>query len=78
MNTHEQDMALSVELARRVSAAGGRAMYVGGMVRDQLMGVACKDIDMEIYGITPYALKDILSGMGKVVKKGASFGVYGL
>ena len=78
MNTHEQDMALSLEIARRVGEAGGRAMYVGGMVRDQLMGVACKDIDMEIYGITPQALRDILTGLGTVVEKGASFGVYGL
>ena len=53
-------------------------MYVGGMVRDELMGVKCKDIDMEIYGITPQALRDILAGLGKVVEKGASFGVYGL
>ena len=78
MNTHEQDMELSAEIARRVKDAGGRAMYVGGMVRDQLMGVACKDIDMEIYGITPQTLRGILSGLGTVVEKGASFGVYGL
>ena len=34
MNTHAQDLALSREIARRVAEAGGRAMYVGGMVRD--------------------------------------------
>ena len=78
MNTHEQDLRLSVEIARRVAAAGGRAMYVGGMVRDQLMGVECKDIDIEVYGLVPRALKDVLSALGRVMEMGASFGVYGL
>lgn len=78
MNTHEQDLKLSVEIARRVAAAGGRAMYVGGMVRDQLMGVACKDIDIEVYGLAPRALKDVLSTLGRVMEMGASFGVYGI
>ena len=78
MNTFEQDMALSVALARRVRAAGGRAMYVGGMVRDALMGIACKDIDIEIYGLAPAQLRALLSELGDVVEKGASFGVYGL
>ena len=78
MNTHEQDLKLSMEIARRANQAGGRAMYVGGMVRDALMGIECKDIDIEVYGLTPRALRDLLSGLGEVVEKGASFGVYGL
>ena len=78
MNTHEQDLELSLEIARRVRAAGGRAMYVGGMVRDGLMGVECKDIDIEVYGLSPRALKDVLSTLGQVQEIGASFGVYGL
>lgn len=78
MNTHEQDLQLSIEIARRVAEAGGRAMYVGGMVRDGLMGIECKDIDIEVYGLKPQALKSVLSGLGKVMEMGASFGVYGL
>ena len=78
MNTYEQDLALSMEIARRVADIGGRAMYVGGMVRDGLMGVPCKDIDIEVYGVTPIQLRGILEGLGRVVEKGASFGVYGL
>ena len=78
MNTYEQDLSLARELASRVSAAGGRAMYVGGMVRDQLTGTPCKDIDLEIYGIEPAKLRTILSDLGRVVEKGASFGVFGL
>ena len=78
MNTFEQDLALAREIARRVKDAGGRAMLVGGCVRDGLMGVPCKDIDMEVYGLAPQALKALLSELGEVVEKGASFGVYGL
>ena len=44
LNTYEQDYALSRAIARRVAETGGRAMYVGGMVRDGLMGVPCKPI----------------------------------
>ena len=71
MNTHEQDIELSLEIARRVRDAGGRAMYVGGMVRDSLTGAVCKDIDMEIYGLTPRALKELLSGLGEVLEMGS-------
>ncbi|MBR1560389.1 MAG: tRNA nucleotidyltransferase [Clostridia bacterium] len=78
MNTYEQDLALSREIARRVADAGGRAMYVGGMVRDSLTGTPCKDIDLEVYGLTPTALRDVLAGLGEVSAYGASFGVYGL
>ena len=78
VNTFEQDMALAREIARRVGEAGGRAMLVGGVVRDGLMGLACKDIDIEVYGLEPSALRALLSTLGDVVEKGASFGVYGL
>ena len=78
MNTYEQDMALAREIARRAAAQGGRAMFVGGVVRDGLMGVPCKDIDVEVYGMAPRALRAMLSELGEVVEKGASFGVYGL
>ena len=53
-------------------------MFVGGFVRDGLTGTPCKDIDVEVYGIAPQALKALLSELGEVVEKGASFGVYGL
>ena len=78
MNTHEQDRALALEIARRVKDAGGRAMLVGGAVRDGLLGRENKDIDLEIYGLTPQALREVLAGLGHVLEKGASFGVFGL
>ena len=78
VNSYEQDMALAREIARRAAACGGRAMLVGGVVRDGLLGIESKDIDLEVYGLAPRALKALLSELGEVVEKGASFGVYGL
>lgn len=78
MNTFEQDLALARALAMKVKDAGGRAMFVGGFVRDGLTGVDCKDIDVEVYGVEPRELRAILKELGEVVEKGASFGVYGL
>ena len=78
LNTFEQDRALALEIARRVAERGGRAMFVGGMVRDELLGRPCKDIDLEIYGVTPDELRALLSELGEVQERGVSFGVFGL
>ena len=38
------------QIAEAVRAAGGRAIVFGGWVRDRLLGRACKDLDLEVYG----------------------------
>ena len=78
MNDFAQDLALSRRIAEAVAAAGGRAYYVGGFVRDGLTGIECKDIDLEVYGIAPQALRAVLGELGEVYDRGASFGVLGL
>ena len=78
MNSFEMDLSLSVQIAAAVAENGGRAYYVGGFVRDALMGVECKDIDIEVYGIPPQKLREVLDVLGEVYDKGASFGVLGL
>ena len=78
MNDYLQDFALSKQIACAVAEAGGRAYYVGGIVRDGLMGVECKDIDIEVYGIAPGRLREVLGKLGEVYDRGASFGVLGL
>ena len=78
LNDYLQDFALSREIAAAVAEAGGRAYYVGGFVRDALIGVECKDIDIEVYGIAPGRLRELLAGLGEVYDRGASFGVLGL
>lgn len=59
-----------------VREKGGRAYFVGGCVRDWLMGVEPKDLDIEIYGIEPDALEEILSRKFKFEIVGKSFGVW--
>ena len=60
-----------------VRSAGGRPMLVGGYVRDSLMGISGKDVDIEAYGITdPDALALALAAAGKVTEAGKSFGVF--
>ncbi len=74
--TRETEMAETI--ARRVSELGGRAFYVGGFVRDRLMGIQGKDVDIEIHGITPEALAPVLDSLGERTVMGASFGIFGL
>lgn len=69
---------LAEKIAKGVREAGGRVYYVGGVVRDEIMHIDCKDVDIEVYGITPAQLREILSRFGSVIDKGASFGVLGL
>lgn len=65
-----------LKLAELVKQNGGRAMLVGGCVRDELMGVEPKDWDLEIYGIEPRDLRQILNSFGKVDAVGEAFTVY--
>lgn len=53
-------------------------MLVGGCVRDELMGVEPKDWDVEVYGIAPDRLKEILDSFGPVHTVGEAFTVYKL
>jgi tRNA nucleotidyltransferase (CCA-adding enzyme) len=65
-----------IELAKIIDAHGGRAMLVGGCVRDDLMGFKPKDWDLEIYGIEPVKLLEILNCFGEVNAVGEAFTVY--
>jgi len=64
------------ELAEAARAAGGRALLVGGCVRDELMGRQPKDWDVEVYGIDPPRLREMLDRFGEVNVVGEAFTVY--
>jgi tRNA nucleotidyltransferase (CCA-adding enzyme) len=68
------DIALGI--TRAIHEAGGRALVVGGWVRDRLLGHPSKDIDIEVYRIEPPALRTLLSRFGPVNTIGESFTVY--
>jgi len=67
-----------VSLATTVRDAGGRALLVGGCVRDVLMGQQPKDWDLEIYGVEAVRLRSILDQSGPVNVVGEAFTVYKL
>ena len=67
-----------VELSRAIGDAGGRAMLVGGCVRDELMGIEPQDWDLEVYGVEPGLLRTMLEAHGRVDAVGEAFTVYKL
>ena len=65
-----------MDVVRAVRDAGGRALVVGGWVRDQLRGVPSKDVDIEVFGLELERLAPLLSRLGRVEPVGQSFPVY--
>ena len=70
------------EDARRVALAireaGGRALCVGGFVRDRLLERASEDLDLEVFGIPEDQLPALLTTLGLVEPVGQAFPVYKL
>src|SRR5437773_534376 len=68
-------------IATAVRDAGGRALIVGGWVRDRLMGLPepeKSNIDLEVFGIPGDRLRALLETFGRVEAVGESFQVYKL
>jgi tRNA nucleotidyltransferase (CCA-adding enzyme) len=78
MSADDTDLARAREIALAVRGAGGRALIVGGWVRDRLLGLTSKDIDVEVYGIPAGELRTLLERFGRVETIGESFTVYKL
>lgn len=51
-------------------------MLVGGCVRDRVLGIESKDLDVEVYGLEPALLRSILEQFGHVNTVGEHFSVY--
>lgn len=66
-----------LEAIQTLAKAVPQAYVVGGFVRDALRGVRAKDVDLEVYGVTPQKLEALLETMypGQVVAAGRSFGI---
>ena len=75
MSEFDKNTELAVRVAEKVREAGGCAYYVGGYVRDRILGIPNKDVDIEIHGIDPGRLERILETFGPVIRTGKSFGV---
>ncbi len=68
--------ALARAVAEAVREAGGRALIVGGWCRDRLLGLASKDIDLEVFALPADRLRALLERFGAVQTVGESFTVY--
>jgi len=74
----KRNSGIAERIAEYVEEAGGRAFYVGGFVRDRLLGIENKDVDIEVHGLEPDALYEILGRLGEPLSLGKSFGVFAL
>ena len=69
----------AVSIARAVGEAGGRALIVGGWVRDRLLfgeGHHADNIDVEVFAVPADRLRALLETFGRVEAVGESFQVY--
>jgi len=72
----KQTNQIPSQIIAQIHAAGGTAVLVGGAVRDLLLGRQTKDLDIEVYGLEPAQLENILRQYGVVQQVGKAFGVY--
>lgn len=59
----------------QLKGLGFNSYVVGGAVRDAIIGIEAKDVDVEVYGINYEDLMTFLSNHGKVDLVGKKFGV---
>ena len=78
MATPTENLQMARQIAEAVDKAGGSSYFVGGYVRDLLLGRENKDIDIEIHGVTVQQLEEILDALGTRTVMGTSFGIFGL
>ncbi len=72
-----KDIHIAKVIAQEV-LKGGRTFFVGGCVRDEILGIDIKDVDIEVHNIEVEDLVKILESIGDVQKIGSFFGVFNL
>lgn len=69
-------LATCTQIAESIRAEGGQTLLVGGCVRDSLLGIQAKDVDMEVYGLNADEIEKILKKNFKLNAVGRSFGIF--
>jgi len=64
-----------LSIVQKIDAHGGKVFLVGGAVRDLLLEIEIKDLDIEVHGIPLDDLQAILKQFGNVILVGKVFGV---
>ena len=75
---YNKDLETARTIAEKVRQAGGRTFFVGGIVRDRILNIENKDVDIEVHGVSCEKLAEILDSIGQRMQIGASFGIFGL
>ena len=70
------ELGQALKIARAVRDAGGRALIVGGWVRDRRLGRDSKDVDLEVYGVPAPRLRALLERIDHVNAVGEAFTVF--
>jgi len=60
---------------RELNTLGHIPLIVGGAVRDSILDIPCKDIDIEVYHVSYDRLEEILSRHGTINIVGKAFGI---
>lgn len=68
-------IALVTPVLNELNTNGYEPLIVGGAVRDALLGIKPKDIDIEVYNISLEELEQILLKYGRVDAVGKAFGI---
>lgn len=75
-NISQSQGGAAQQVAQILRETGGRALLVGGCVRDGLLGIPAKDVDMEVYGLDADAVEAALSPHFRLDTVGRAFGVF--
>jgi tRNA nucleotidyltransferase (CCA-adding enzyme) len=78
LDASSPEIEKALQVVQEIHAVGGQTLFIGGCVRDALLGKKSKDIDLEVYNVKPEEVRAILDRAGKVDQVGKSFGVFKL
>ena len=70
--------SIEYKIALEVYKLGGKTYYVGGYVRDYLLGNKNDDVDIEVHGVRYDDLYNILNKISKPFTVGSNFGIFTL
>ncbi len=72
---HAETYKKVIELSEIIRERGGKALLVGGGVRDFFMGKISKDFDIEVYGLEANKIEEAIQPVGTVMEVGKAFGI---
>lgn len=75
MSNPLDEITVEKKWVRDLLDAGGKVYAVGGAVRDRIMGMEPKDVDIVVSGLHIETITSLLSDHGSIKEVGAKFGV---